>query len=140
MAKKKTRKPVRYSQQRFWLNEYDPSELQLIDWLSNLKASRQYQPTMRNALRLYKALLVGDLEVLFELFPKLDAKLREKYRAELVVMAAAPAVTSQGYIPPTPTPPPPVFDEPIQVVIDDSTPQKRIGGFGRSIAKVKAVQ
>lgn len=53
----------------FELNTMKAGERELFDRLRLLKKSRQYVTTIRNALRLWFALLDGDTSLLRELFP-----------------------------------------------------------------------
>lgn len=58
-------------QERFWLDANNPTDRALGKWLERLKKQRQFTPTLRNALRLYRDLMHGRLDVLYELFPEL---------------------------------------------------------------------
>jgi hypothetical protein len=55
---------------RFWLDANNPTDRALGQWLERLKKQRQYTATIRQALRLYRDLQRGRLEVMRELFPE----------------------------------------------------------------------
>jgi hypothetical protein len=67
-----SRRDKRYRvQMRFWLDAHNETDRAIGQWLERLKKQRQYAPTLRNALRLYRDLSRGRLDVLYELFPEL---------------------------------------------------------------------
>lgn len=73
MVTKDKRRRVQF---RFWLDANDPDQSALGERLDDLKTARQFAPTLRSALRLYFALLDGNLAVLCEMFPEAAAQLQ----------------------------------------------------------------
>lgn len=67
-----SRQDKRYRvQMRFWLDAHNEADRVLGHWLERLKKQRQYTPTLKAALRLYRDLSRGRLDVLQEMFPEL---------------------------------------------------------------------
>lgn len=62
---------------RFSLDKSKAAECQIIEDLNYFKAQRQYAETIRKALSLFFALLLGDTSVLLELFPAIMQTIRE---------------------------------------------------------------
>lgn len=65
-AKQDTRNRIQF---RFWLDSTKNDQQQMIRDLIHFKSQRKFAATIRNALRLFFALLLGDTSVLVELFP-----------------------------------------------------------------------
>lgn len=68
---------------RFWLDAFKKDELQLIKDLHHFKSQRKFARLIRDALRLFFSLLLGDVSVLNELFPGILATLEQNVRFEL---------------------------------------------------------
>jgi hypothetical protein len=73
---RKKRKPKRDPrgyrwQLKFWLDSDKPDQLSLGKWLHEQKRARKFAPLVRNALALYRELLDGKTDLLYELFPHL---------------------------------------------------------------------
>lgn len=60
---------------KFWLDITKPGEDWLDEQIHQLKATRQFTTLLRDGLRLILDLRAGKLEVLFELFPWVQARL-----------------------------------------------------------------
>lgn len=69
-------------QYRFWLDANKDVELLMMENLDTMKRTRRFAKTLRDALRLFFSLLMGDLSVLEELFPAAVAAIYERGRAD----------------------------------------------------------
>lgn len=77
---------------RFWMDGNKNDELAIADYLEEMKHRRSLTATIRDAVRLIQDLRQQRLDVLFQLFPWINAWLEE--RAEAI--AAAKSRTSGG--------------------------------------------
>lgn len=73
-----TPKRIRY-QFRFWLDAAKDDELELCAYHDQLKERRQWQPTIRDALRLIRDLRAGRVNVLLELFPSIERIFEDRF-------------------------------------------------------------
>lgn len=58
-------------QVRVWLDANKPDQLSLGKWIHEQKRMRKFAPILRNALALYRELMEGKTDLLYELFPHL---------------------------------------------------------------------
>lgn len=80
MARPKTRNTPRKRERFcFWLDVETDEQLILAEEIDGLKSSRQFAPTIRNALRLFIDLTNGRIDSLLEFFPSIEDYFREKY-------------------------------------------------------------
>lgn len=56
-------------QVRVWLDANKPDQLDLGKWIHELKLKRTFAPILRNALSLYRELMEGQVDMLYQLFP-----------------------------------------------------------------------
>ena len=56
-------------QVRTWLDANKPDQLDLGRWIHELKCQRTFAPILRNALILYRELMIGEVDMLYQLFP-----------------------------------------------------------------------
>lgn len=70
-TKKKTKRDPRGFrwQVRVWLDAAKPEQLDLGKWIHELKLKRTFAPILRNALSLYRELMIGEVDMLYQLFP-----------------------------------------------------------------------
>lgn len=134
-------------QVKAWLDISKPQENDLAVYVDELRQQRQWASTFRDSLRLIRDLRAGNTAVLFELFPQLQPTLDPPALSKLFAGATVVIQNGQPTAPPvasaktgfTPPPPPPPNDTPI-AVSTASDEQPKIGGFARSVAKVRAIQ
>jgi hypothetical protein len=92
-SSKKNKRKQRYQlQQKFWLNALDADESALAKWCDGLKQKRRFTPVVRNGLMLMHELERGDMEFLFNLFPKLYEELYAHIEAEVLGRRDAEAI------------------------------------------------
>lgn len=77
--RKKERKYIPRKQLKFWLNIGVATDDWLLEIISYWKTRREFTEMIKNGLRLMWSLGQGKLDVLFELFPQLDAQLAARY-------------------------------------------------------------
>ena len=81
-SKAKKRKPKSYRMMfRFWMDAGKDDESIIADYCEEQKSKRSFTSTMRDALRLIMDLRQQRLDVLFELFPFVNAWLEERAEA-----------------------------------------------------------
>lgn len=56
-------------QLKFWLDSNKVDQLDLGRWIHELKLTKQFAPTVRKALALYRDLMAGEFTMLYQLFP-----------------------------------------------------------------------
>jgi hypothetical protein len=91
-SKKHKRKQRFQLQQKFWLNALDADESALAKWCDGLREKRRFTPVVRNGLMLMHELERGDMEFLFNLFPKLYEELYAHIEAEVLGRRDAEAI------------------------------------------------
>lgn len=57
-------------QLKFWLDSAKEEQLALGRWIHELKLTKQFAPTVRKALALYRELMAGKYNMLYEEFPE----------------------------------------------------------------------
>lgn len=67
---------------RFWLNALNDDDARLIYYCTEQKRTRQFQRTIRQALRLYWNLQEGYVDFLLHWFPDIQERLNEHYREQ----------------------------------------------------------
>ena len=84
-AKVDTRNRIQF---RFWLDANkqtpDDNQLQLIKDLNHFKQGRKFSKVIRDALRLFFALMLGEWGILMELFPGIVQAIQNEARADLL--------------------------------------------------------
>lgn len=124
----------------FWLNGGHDLQLDMGNWLMDLKQRRHFAPTIRQALALYRELKEGRVDLLFELFPwvkdcltppppaSTDTQLAAAISQLAQVIQAVPVIAGQGAprqntgISPKPLatiPAPPPVPQGLPLVVDD---------------------
>lgn len=68
---------------KYWLYHDIAEDVKLMEYIGYLYQTRQFARTIRNGLRLMWTLGQGDLTVLFELFPGIQASLGSQYRQDM---------------------------------------------------------
>ena len=67
------KKDKRFRKQfRFWLDENNPRDHDLLYYCEQQKGLRQFQKTIENALRLYGSLREGRVDWLLDMFPQIE--------------------------------------------------------------------
>lgn len=82
--KKREKKPPKERRKmmfRFWLDQYRPEDVKPGQYLYMLRERKDgsYTRTIRNSIRLFATLEQGDVKVLLELFPHIQALLNNHY-------------------------------------------------------------
>lgn len=71
---------------KFWFDLSKPEQNELASWLFSLKSARQFAPTIRAALTIWRELLMGQLDTLLTYFPFVSEALavpQDDYTAHL---------------------------------------------------------
>lgn len=98
---------------KFWLDDTNPAESDLIDYIETLKQERRFVTTIRDGLRLMRDLRAGNTTVLLQLFPAVKAQLQTN--TELLTLIA-------GLMGQQPTRPLPAAAAPI---VKEADPEER---------------
>lgn len=77
----KKRKRIRFN---FWLDDNDEIDMELALHIKKMKKARKFTQAIRDGLRLLQSLMLGETQLLFEMFPSIRETLYAQMEADVI--------------------------------------------------------